>query len=137
MSANNKPLFPLTPKIAVGQTIATANTAKDGTGTVVTVATGGSNGQRVDSLRCVPIGSNVATVLRLFINNGSTNATAGNNALYKEYSLPATTLSETAQMSSDIEIPLDLFLPSGYKINATIGTTVAAGWSLVALAGDY
>jgi hypothetical protein len=85
----------------------------------------------------VPIGSNVATVLRLFINNGSTNATAGNNALYKEYSLPATTLSETAQMASDIEIPLDLFLPSGYKINATIGTTVAAGWSLVALAGDY
>lgn len=137
MAANTAPVFPLTPNITVGQTIQTANTAKDGTGTVITLVTGSTNGTRVDSIRCVPTGTNTATVLRLFINNGSTNATAGNNSLYKEYSLPATTLSETAQMASDIDIPVDIFLPSGYKVNATIGTTVAATWSLVAMAGNY
>lgn len=117
--------------------MATANTAKDGTGTVVTVFTAhATDGSRVDYLKVRAIGSNTATVLRAFINNGSTNATAGNNSLLMERTIPTTTLSEVAELA-DIYIPLDISLPAGYKVNVTIGTTVAAGLAVTAIGGHY
>lgn len=137
MAANTSAIFPLTPKVSWGATaLATANTAKDGTGTVLTVFTAGANGARVDYLKSRAIGSNVATVLRVFINNGSTNATAGNNVLFMERTIAATTLSEVAELA-DVYIPLDISLPAGYVINCAIGTTVAAGLMVSAVGGDY
>lgn len=135
MPANFKPVFPLTPVVSVGQTIATANTAKDGTGTVVTLYTAGANGSKVGNIQVAYTGTSVATVLRLFINNGSTNATAGNNTLFKSITVPANTLSEVAA-AADITTELNITLPPGYKINATIGTTVAAALALTVNGGD-
>ena len=139
MAANTNPVFPLTAQVPVGQTITTANTAKDGTGTVVTLFTAGVNGSKVDGVQVAYTGTSVATVLRLFINNGSTNATAGNNTLYKSISVPANTLSETAA-AADFFTSLvnggSLMLPAGYKLMATIGTTVAAALALTASGGD-
>lgn len=135
MPANTSPIFPLTPNLAWA-TVTTANTAKDGTGTVATVYTAGANGSRVDYLKVRALGTNVATVIRVFINNGSTNATAANNTLIVDQTIAATTNSETAQLVDNI-IQLDLSLPAGYKINVTIGTTVAAGLQVTAVGGDY
>lgn len=135
MAANTSPVFPITPVVVTGQTIATANTAKDGTGTVVTLYTAGANGSKCDGVYVAYTGTSVQTVLRLFVNNGSTNATAGNNALIKSVTVPANTLSETTA-ASDVFIPLGIMLPAGYKINATIGTTVAAALALTATGGD-
>lgn len=133
---NTAPIYSREASVSWG-TIATANTAKDGTGTVVTVWTAGlENGGRIDKVKVRPLGTNVATVLRLFINNGSTNATATNNSLYMEKTIPASTLSEVAEQT-DIEVTLNLPLPAGYKINATIGTTVAAGLQLTGAGGSY
>lgn len=135
MTANMNPIFPITPKIGWG-TILTANTAKDGTGTVVPIFTAGVNGSRVDQIKVRPTGTSVATVLRVFINNGMTNATAANNSLYTEATVPAVTLSEmVAQV--DTVIPLNLTLPAGYVLNCTIGTTVAAALAVTAQGGDY
>jgi hypothetical protein len=75
-------------------------------------------------------------VLRLFVNNGSSNGTAGNNALVKEVAIAANTLSQTAE-SVAYEIPLQLPLAPGYKLNCTIGTAVAAGVMVHAEGGDY
>lgn len=143
MPANTTPIFPLSiNNAATFSTITTANTAKDGTGTVVTVFTAGANGARLDSLKVRALGTNVATVMRFFINNGSTNATAANNALFHEVTIAATTLSEVSALA-DTKIIFDgvnlpqLALKAGYKINVTIGTTVAAGLSVVAIGGDY
>jgi hypothetical protein len=135
MAANTSPVFPLTPVAVVGQTITTANTAKDGTGTVVTLHTAGANGSKVDGVYVAYTGTSVQTCLRLFINNGSTNATAGNNALLKSVTVPANTLSETAA-AADFFVSLGVALPAGYKINATIGTAVAAALALTATGGD-
>lgn len=136
MAANINPIFPKNGKVSWA-TIATANTAKDGTGTVGTIFTAdATNGSRIDTVKVRSLGTNVATVLRIFINNGSTNVTAGNNSLYMEQTISATTLSEVAAQT-DIEIPVDIVLPAGYKINITIGTTIAAGLSVVAIGGDY
>jgi hypothetical protein len=138
MAQNTAPVFPLVPSIQWPATaLATANTAKDGTGTVLTVFTAhATEGSRVDYLKSRALGSNIATVMRAFINNGSTNATPANNTLFMERTIPATTLSEVAELA-DIMIPLDISLPAGYKINVTIGTTVAAGLALTAIGGHY
>lgn len=136
MAANTTPIYPKTANMSWGN-IATANTAKDGTGTVVTIFTAdATNGGRVDTVKVRALGTNVATVLRIFINNGSTNATAANNNLYMEQTIAATTLSEVASLA-DTEIALDLVLKPGYKLNVTIGTTVAAGLQVCAVGGDY
>jgi hypothetical protein len=137
MPANTSPIFSLTPKTSWGTTaITTANTAKDGTGTVLGVYTAGANGSYVQRVRFRPSGTAVQTVARLFINNGSTNATAANNILFDEITLSAITLSETAAQPS-FEIPTNFALPAGYVLNITIGTSVAAGWYVSAIGGDY
>jgi len=137
MPANTAPIFSLTPKTSWGTTaITTANTAVDGTGTVLSVYTAGSNGSFVQRVRFRPSGTSVQTVARLFINNGSTNATAANNILFDEITLSAITISQTAAQPS-FEIPMNFALPAGYVLNVTIGTTVAAGWYVSAIGGDY
>lgn len=138
MPANTAIIFPGTPSIQWGATaLATANTARDGTGTVLTTFTAdATNGSRLDYLKSRALGSNVATVMRVFINNGATNATPANNVLFMERTIPATTLSEVAELA-DIYIPLDISLPAGYKVNVTIGTTVSAGLAVSGVGGHY
>ena len=138
MAANTSPIYTRTPDVQWGTTaITSANTAKDGTGTVLTVFTAdATEGGFVQKIRFRAAGTNVATVARIFINNGSTNATAGNNILFDEITLAATTLSEVAALAL-YEIPLMIPLPAGYKINVTIGTTVSAGYYVSAIGGKY
>ena len=135
MPANTTPIFPLTPKVSFAK-LQTANTAKDGTGTVASVFTAGANGARVDYLKVRALGTNVATVLRVFINNGSDPTVATNNTLFIEQTIAATTLSEVAALADNI-VTLDLSLPAGYVLTCTIGTTVAAGLMVTAVGGDY
>lgn len=117
--------------------ILTANTAMDGTGTVATAFTAdATNGGFVQRLRLKSIGTNIATVARIFINNGLTNATPANNTLLDEITLPATTASATLATAT-FEVPLGFALPPGYKINVVLGTTVAAGWVPTVVGGKY
>ena len=134
--ANTTPIVPGTPSIKWG-TISAANTAKDGTGTVVTVFTADAvDGSYVSSIVVRALGPHVASVLRVFINKGSTNATAANNSLLTELSLPASTLTEVAA-TAHYEIPIARALPAGYKLNVTLGTAVAAGYQVTTFGGDF
>ena len=137
MAANTAPIFSIAGDVEWGTTaITTANTAKDGTGTVLTCFTADVEGAFVQRIRFRAAGTNIATVARVFINNGSTNATAGNNILYDEITLAATTLSETSAQPV-YELPLNFALPAGYKLNVTLGTTVAAGYYVSVIGGKY
>jgi hypothetical protein len=137
MAANTAPIFSIAGDVEWGTTaITTANTAKDGTGTVLTVFTANVDGGFVQRIRFRAAGTNIATVARVFINNGSTNATAANNILYDEITLAATTLSEVAALPV-YELPLNFALPAGYKLNVTIGTTIAAGYFVSVIGGKY
>src|SRR5262245_17333600 len=128
MAANTSPIYSKIGDVQWGSAdgnggtagpLKTANTAKDGTGTVLTVFTAdATNGGYVQRLRIRPAGTNVASVLRVFINNGSTNATIANNILIDEITLPASTLSEVAAQAP-IEAPINMALPPGYKLNVT------------------
>lgn len=141
---NTQPIFPVAPKASWG-TISAANTAKDGTGTVVTIATGGSNGTRLDMIKVRALGTNVATVMRFFINNGQANSGPTNNSLVHEITLAATTLNEAAALA-DTEVTISRgtevfcaipYLPPGHKLNVVLGTAVAAGYQVTVFGGDY
>jgi hypothetical protein len=142
---NFQPIFPITPRIEWNK-LTTANTAKDGTGTVATVFTAGSSGARIDQIKVRALGTNVATVIRFFVNNGSVNTTAANNSLVHEVTIPATTLSEVAALAdidvtiakntTETAVPIP-YLPAGFKLNVAIGTAVAAGVQVTVHGADY
>ena len=144
MAVNTTPIYSKAGQISWGTVLTTANTAKDGTGTVVTLFTAGADGARIERIRSRALGTNIATVLRIFINNGGSNAVAANNALYAEMTIAATTLSETTALLTTNEFPnaldttaMPIVLPPGYTILATIGTTIAAGLMVSAIGSTY
>lgn len=125
------------------QSTSTANTAFDGTGTLNTniweaFLADPTNGSYVRSIvaKVTSTGVGVASVLRLFINNGSSNATPANNALYKELSLPAMTATQTSA-TVDFEIPCNIMLPAGYRILYTFGTAPVNTWIVYGVGGQY
>jgi hypothetical protein len=137
MPANIDPIYSKIADIQWITALTAANTAMDGTGTVSTAFTAdATNGGYVSKLRIKPLGTNVATVMRIFINNGSTNATAANNVLYGEVTLIATTAIAT-QALNEYDYPMNLALPAGYKINVVLGTAVAAGYVVAGIGGKY
>ena len=137
MAAGIDPIYVATPKIGFGSTnLTTANTGSDGTGTVSTLMTAGPSGSFAEKVIVRHLGTNIQTVLRIFINNGSTNATAANNRLIREITVPANTLSQTAA-SLATDIPINIPLQAGYTLMATVGTTIAAGLALTTIYGDY
>jgi hypothetical protein len=140
MAANTTPIFSKAP-IINWSTITAANTALDGTGTVATCFTAdATNGGYVYNLVVksnTTTATSAAATLRIFINNGSTNTTATNNTLYREYTLTSVTGSATAA-TLNWEFPLNIMLPAGYKINCTIATVAASsGFALTCLGASY
>lgn len=144
MAINTIPIYSKVGQISwTAALLKTANTAMDGTGTVVTLFTAGADGARIERIRSKAAGTNVATVLRIFINNGSDPATPANNILYAEKTIAATTASNAAALLTN-ELPdttdttaFPLVLPAGYKILATIGTTVATGLYVSVIGSSY
>src|SRR5262245_261511 len=115
MAANVTPIFSRVADVQWNSYITTANTTADltsGTNSLLFpyYAIIGCDVQNL-RLRATPAGNTTATVLRLWINNGSTTGTAANNILVDEISLPATTASGTTA-TANYEIPLNFALPA-------------------------
>lgn len=136
-AANTIPIWGKVPDLQWIDGVLAANTTKDLTaGTSYLVHTAPADGSYVQRLRIRPKGTNVATVMRIFLNNGSTTGTAANNSLFDEITLPATTVSEVAAQPT-YEVPMNLAIPAGYKIYVTVGTVVAAGFMVTAVGAKY
>jgi hypothetical protein len=139
--ANNAPIFSSIANTDLFNGITAANTNLDGTGTLgtdifevfVSAATFGSWFQ---GLVISPRGTNVVSVMRIFLNNGGANSTASNNAKIGEVTLPATTASAIAAIPS-LEFPFNRPLAPGYRILVTLGTAVAGGYAVTSFGGDY
>ncbi len=138
MSQNQAPIFPLTPVNSWPAAITTAITTVNGdlSGSALIYTANGTNGSRLDYIRIRPLGTNVATVLRVFLNNGSTAVTAGNNVLITEVTIAASTVSQVAALA-ETTLQLDLVMAPGYRVYVTIGTTISAGVAVTACGGDY
>lgn len=93
--------------------ISASNTNRDGTGTIVDVLTGATNGTRIDDLSILATGATTAGMIRLYISDGT------NTRLWKEISVQVNTPSGTNQTWSYYLMDLGLILESGWKLRAS------------------
>lgn len=117
----------------------TAAADYNGTTSATLVYTAGSYGSYVNKLILEPAGTNIQSVLRIFVNNGSANTTAANNSKVMEIGLPSTTAVNNNSLPH-IEVPLQIQLPASYRLYVTLGaasTPLASGWFCTAFAGKY
>jgi len=105
------PQFPSTPVIGIAQ-ISTANTARDGTGTIGTVLTGSTNGTKVEALVIKAIVTTTAGTVRIFIHDGT------NFRLWREIPIVAITVSATIPAFETV-VPIGITLPNNYSIRAS------------------
>jgi thiamine pyrophosphokinase len=139
MPANTTPIFTLTPK-AVTASIAAANTARDGSGTLIDLFTAGANGSRLDFITFTSAqataAASAARVQRVFITD-----TGGiNPRLISEVVLSAVTASNTAIGStSTITFTNGLILASGQivKVTQSVYGSAADGTHAFARGGDF
>ncbi len=123
-----------TPKCAMGQ-ISTANTNRDGTGTIGTIFTAGSSGSRIDYLDIKATGTTTAGMIRLFIHDGT------NARLMTEIPVVAVTPSGTAPSweaqftGGSMGAILPIVLPTGYSLRAS--THNAETFNIIAVGGDF
>jgi hypothetical protein len=141
MPANNQPIFTRLADVQwTVSAMTVANTTTDLTaGTIYLAFTADvTNGGYVQRIRFRTLGTNSnATVARVWVNNGSTTATAANNTLIDEITLPTTTVSQVAAQAN-YELPLNFALPAGYVIYITLGTApTSAGWKATVIGGKY
>jgi hypothetical protein len=139
MAANIQPIYSKIADIQWSTAIVqSANTTTDLTsGTIYPIFTADTtNGGYVQRVRFRPLGSNAATVARVWINNGSTTATADNNTMWDEIAIALTTVSQTAAQAT-YELPLNFPLPPSYRLYITLGTVVAAGFDVTVIGGKY
>lgn len=121
MAANTSPIFELAPVIAV-VSLAAANAARDGSGTVTTLITGNANGTRIDSIKFISAQATVAAtsamIYRLFlsIDSGTTWT------LFDESAVATITTSATViGPQSTFTFPNGLnLLDATYKVGVTI-----------------
>ena len=141
MAANNQPIFTRTPDVQwTISAMTVANTTTDLTAGTIYLAfsADSTNGGYVQRIRFRTLGTNSnATVARVWVNNGATNATAANNTLIDEITLPTTTVSQVAAQAN-YELPLNFALPAGYRIYITLGQApTSAGWNATVIGGKY
>jgi hypothetical protein len=134
MSGNTNPVFTGSPVIGAG-TLVTADTGYGGTGGTapthtVTIATGTTNGLKVEEVVVVGTATTVAGLVNLFLYDGTTYW------FFDLVSIAAQTLSTTSVLARWSKVYANLVVPSGWSLVAT--TTVAqTGISAIALGGTF
>lgn len=132
MAMTATPVFVQTPKQWFAQ-VSTANTNRDGTGTLVDIVSGATNGTKIDCIYIQAAGTVTAGVVRLYVNDGT------NTRLWKEVMVTATTPSTSVQAwNSTIDLSYPgggMFIPNGYKLRAS--THNSETFNIIAVGGDF
>lgn len=128
MASNTEPIFTKTPICSVAA-VSTANTARDGTGTIVDVVTAGADGARIEEIVLKATGDPADSIVTIFIHNGTSYF------LFDEFDLgnpaAASTTVEGYRISREYD---NLVLESGDKLAAAITVALTSGvinvWAL-------
>ena len=110
-------------------TISTANTHRDGTGTIATLITGATAGTLIESILIKSQDATTAGMVRLFHKRG-----AGAWSLIREFPITAITPSATVQTFIS-ENTLGFVLPAGDLLG--VSTHNAESFNVVAIGGDF
>jgi hypothetical protein len=123
------PIFAATPRNGVGQ-ISTANTNRDGTGTVGTIFTAGSSGSIITVITVKAQVTTTAGMVRLFVYDGT------NYRLWREVPVSAITVSASQPAFEEHIVDFGgLLLPSGYSLRAS--THNAETFNIICQGGDF
>lgn len=139
---NTEPIYSKVADVQWAESCTAANNTVDiTTGTSYLVFTAdATNGGYVRELRCKanPANNTAATVMRVWLNNGSTTGTAANSALISELGIPATTTTAVNALP-DFVCPINFALPPGYRIYVTFGTAPGGSgeFTVTAIGGKY
>lgn len=126
--------YAATPRTAIAS-VSTANTARNGTGTIATVFTAGANGSRIERISIVAQGTTTAGMVRLFIHDGTTAwlyFEAPVTAITPSGTVPAYDVNLQAFSNPDL---MPLTLPTGYSLRAA--TNNAETFNIIAIGGDF
>lgn len=123
------PAFASVPRVGA-TTVATANTERDGTGTVATVITAGSNGTQIREVDLKALGTTAAANVVLFVYDGTTYTPL------TEVAVTAITASTTTQSYSSSVRWDNLFIPSGWSIVASVTVAQSPAIAVIALGAD-
>lgn len=127
---NTSPVLPATPRIGA-VAISTANTNRDGTGTIGTLVTGVATGTVVDRVRWKATVATTAGMLRFFVHDGSTYY-----LIHEEDIAASGALSGTVQATEGEWVPDDLILPTA-SYSLRVSTHNAEAFNVVAYVRDY
>jgi predicted Zn-dependent protease len=109
-------------------------------GTSYLAFTAGANGSFIRSIRlkASPANNTAATVLRIWVNNGSALGTASNSSLFAEIGIPATT-ANAAAAQPDFVYVMNEAIGAGEKIYLTLGTAPGGSgqFNATVFGGDY
>lgn len=125
----NSPNFTASPVLAVAS-VSTANTNRDGTGTIVSLLTGATNGTRVDEVWSKATGSTTGGMLRFFLSPDGSTWT-----LFVERQVSAITPSGTQGAWEDRFTLANLNLPSGWQLG--VATNNAESFRVYAFGGLF
>lgn len=131
MSLNRIPVYHDSKHVAIVQ-ISTANTNRDGSGTLGTVLTAANNGYAVTKVDVIGTVTTTAGQVRLFVDDGG-----GTARLIAEIAISAATPSASVQCATGSWTPSGdgLCLPSGYILKAS--THNAEAINVIAHYGKY
>lgn len=131
----DNPQYTASPRLEVSK-LSVANTALDGTGTLVSAfAAGATKGSRIDMLTLKALGTTTAGMIRLFVDNGT-----GAQLIY-EIQVVASTPGGSApafsyrMLPTDTDSILPLVLPVGSTLKAS--TQNAEAINIAVMGGDF
>lgn len=127
--------YVVTPKNGEFAQVSTANTGRDGSGTLATVFTAASDnaGSRVDRISIHATGTTTSGMIRLFIENSAGTSTR----LFKEINVTANTPSATVPAwSTQVNFDGGLVLENGAKLKASTNNAETFNVSVL-IAGDF
>ena len=140
MAVTNTPAWPQTPRYSVGS-VATANTATDGSGTITTLITAGSDGTLITGLYAGANATVTASSIRFFLSTD-----VGSTWTYLPHLdslIPAHTLAATTANAGKITV-IDqddatkyMFLPADAVLGFTTAVTITGLIIAEAIGADY
>lgn len=122
------PAFAVTPRIA-SVNVATANTNRDGTGTVATLITGASTGTRIAEIVVQARVTTTAGMVRIFLHDGTTFY------FFDEVSISAATVSASVRATRVSTTYNNLVLPNA-SWSVRVSTHNAESIDVTALGAD-
>lgn len=125
MSAD--PAFASTVGREMGQ-VSSANTNRDGTGTIATILTAGSSGTKIEQVDVIATGTTTAGMVRLYLHDGT------NARLFDEVVVAAVTVGASTPAFRATRVYPNLSIPSGWSLRAS--THNAETFNIHVEAGD-